>query len=98
MKYLFELSKEHKTLPTAEILACLHAEDINFNIIESNEDVFIIETNTKKNKIQKMAKRLSSTYFVNRLLFSCLPNTKDIIKLLINETISKDVFYIRQYT
>ena len=39
-------------------------------IIESNEDVFIIEANSKKNKIQEIAKRLSFTYFIDKFLFS----------------------------
>ena len=51
MKYLFELSKEHKTLPLAEILACLETETIDYNILESNEDVLLIETNSNENII-----------------------------------------------
>ena len=59
MKYLFELSKEHKTLPKAEILACLYAENIGYNISESNEDVLVIETISKEDMLQRVASRLS---------------------------------------
>lgn len=89
MKYLFELSKEHKTLPTAEILACLHAEDINYNILVSNEDVCIIETDLKNNISQGLAKRLSFSYYIDRFLFSCSPTTKKIKTQAIDNIINK---------
>jgi tRNA (guanine10-N2)-dimethyltransferase len=78
MKYLFELSKEHKTLPIAEILASLDAEEINYKISESNEDVLIIETNSEKEKIQRLAKRLSLAFYVDLFMFSCKPSIGDI--------------------
>jgi len=89
MRYLFELSKEHKTLPTAEIIACLHAEDINFNILESNEDICIIETDLKKNKSQELAKRLSFSYYIDRFLFSCPPTTQKIKTQAIDNIINQ---------
>jgi len=78
MKYLFELSKEHKTLPIAEILASLDAEEVDYKISESNEDVLIIETDSKRDKIQKLAGRLSLTFYVDELMFSCKPLIRDI--------------------
>ena len=48
MQFIFELSKEHKTLPIAEIKSCLDAEKIKYKINEENEDAIIIETNTGK--------------------------------------------------
>jgi len=89
MKYQFELSKEHKTLPTSEILACLRAEDINFNVLESNEDVFIIETDSDKKKIQEISRRLSFTYYIDKFLFSCSPIKNDIKTKSINNIIEK---------
>lgn len=78
MKYLFELSKEHKTLPTAEILGCLNAKNIKFDVLESNEDVFIIDIDSDNKKIQEIAKRLSFTYYIDKFLFSCSPTINDI--------------------
>ena len=78
MKYLFELSKEHKTLPLSEILACLQAEKIIFNVLESNEDVLIIEINSKKDIMQRLASRISFSYYIDKFLFSCLPSNEDI--------------------
>ena len=80
MKYLFELSKEHKTLPQAEILTCLQAENIGYDILESNEDVLIIETNLTEDILQKLAKRLSFTFYIDEFLFSCSPSIKEIKK------------------
>lgn len=86
MKYLFELSKEHKTLPKSEILACLKAEHINYNILESNNDVIIIDTDSKESKLQELTNRLSYTYYIDKFLFSADPCLEKIKKKsLINE-------------
>lgn len=73
MKYLFELSKEHHTLPSAELLCCLHAENVPFSIIEKNEDVVIIETCSKENNILRVGQRVAFTFYVDKFMFSCLP-------------------------
>ena len=80
MKYLFELSKEHKTIPKSEILSCLKTEKIKYKNIESNNDAMVIETDTKSDKIKQISSRLSSTFYVNKLLFSCPPSIEDINK------------------
>ncbi|UCH71549.1 MAG: methyltransferase domain-containing protein [Thermoplasmatales archaeon] len=70
MKYLFELSKEQKTLPKAEILSYLNAEKISYKIAESNDDILIIELDSEYNFIKELAGRLSFTFFIDRFLFS----------------------------
>jgi len=89
MKYLFELSKEHKTLPLAEILACLKTENIDFNILESNEDVLLIETNSNENIIKNLTGRLSYTFYMDQFLFSCLPSSGELKKQLSSKIIEK---------
>jgi len=89
MKYLFELSKEHKTLPLAEILACLKTENIDFNILESNEDVLLIETNSNENIIKNLTGRLSYTFYMDQFLFSCLPSSGELKKQLSPKIIEK---------
>lgn len=69
MKILFELSKEHKTLPRSEIKSCLQSENIVYSIVDSNEDGFVVETDISFNKIKKLANRLSMTYFIDQILF-----------------------------
>jgi len=89
MNYLFELSKQHKTLPAAEILECLRAEDIKFKILESNEDILIIETNSNEKKFEDISKRLSFTYYIDKYLFSCSPTLIDIKKKALNNKIEE---------
>jgi tRNA (guanine10-N2)-dimethyltransferase len=87
MKFLFELSKEHKTLPTAEVLACLKAEKISYKIVESKDDVLVIETNTKHDTIKRLAVRLSLTFYVDEFLFSCPPYVREIKKYAVDNII-----------
>lgn len=87
MKYLFELSKEHNTIPTSEIISCLKAENINYKIIEKNNNVLVIDIISNINKIKKISERLSFTYYINKFLFSCRPD-KFSIK---NETINNKI-------
>ena len=80
MKYLFELSKEHKTIPRSEIYTCLDAEKINYKIVESNKDVLIIDTSSKIDKILKLSNRLSFTYYIDSFLFYAKPTREEITK------------------
>ncbi len=80
MKLLFELSKEHNTIPRCEAISTLMAEDFIYEIISSNEDVLIINTTTSSEKIKNLAKRLSYTFFIDELLFSCPPSLERIKK------------------
>lgn len=89
MNIIFELSKEHKTLPKAEVLACLQVENIDYNIIESNYDVLVIETDVKNDIIKRLANRLSLTFFIDELLFSCSNSLDEIKKYARNNKIDR---------
>lgn len=80
MNLVFELSKEHKTLPKAEVAACLDAEHIPYTIIDSNENIMIVEANIKEKKIKRLARRLSMTFFIDEFLFSSVSSLKEIKK------------------
>lgn len=71
MKYIFELSKENKTIPKAEVLSCLAAENINYIILESNDDVLILDMNCGKQNLKRISDRLSFTFYINKMLFVC---------------------------
>lgn len=86
MKILFELSKEHEELPKDEVISCLNAEKITYNIVESNENVLIIDSKVNYDIIKKIAGRLSFTFYVNELLFTSI-NSLDEIKKLSKEHI-----------
>ncbi len=78
MKYLFELSKEHKTFPSAEIFCCLKSENIDYKTLEINKNILIIETKEDK-KIENIFSRLSFTFYISRYLFSCSTKLDKII-------------------
>ena len=80
MKLLFELSKEHATLPCADVLATLNAEHMDPIFICSNEDVLIVETKPQDTVIRRLAERLAFTVMIDELLFSCPATVDDIIK------------------
>jgi tRNA (guanine10-N2)-dimethyltransferase len=69
MKYLFELSKEHKKIPKDEIFSILKSEDKNFDIIEKNQDILVVKIDINKKDIKRISKRLSHCFFVNEFLF-----------------------------
>lgn len=70
MKYLFELSKEHESLPRAEIFSCLKAEDVNYKIIDSNNDILLLDLDVNQEKLLRISDRLSMSFFIDEFLFS----------------------------
>ena len=80
MKLLFELSKEHTTLPRAEILATLDAERTISTIIHSTEDVLVVNVPSHQTIIQRLTERLAFCFIINEFLFSCPATLDDIIR------------------
>jgi tRNA (guanine10-N2)-dimethyltransferase len=77
---MFELSKEQNTIPCAEVIACLNAENIIYTIITSNEDVLIVEIKPNDSIIQRLAERLAFTFVIDEFLFSCPAFLDDIVQ------------------
>jgi len=80
MNILFELSKEHPTLPQNEIFACLNSENISYTINEKNNDILNISTNTDIALIKEVLSRLSHIFYVDELFFSCSNSINEIKK------------------
>jgi tRNA (guanine10-N2)-dimethyltransferase len=80
MNILFELSKEHSTLPQNEIFACLNSENISYTINEKNNDILNISTNTGVDLIKEIVSRLSYIFYVDELFFSCSKSINEIKK------------------
>ncbi|MBN1861702.1 MAG: methyltransferase domain-containing protein [Candidatus Thermoplasmatota archaeon] len=80
MKLLFELSKEHTTLPRAEILSALDAERSISTIIHSTEDVLVVDVPSQKTIIQRLAERLALSFIIDEFLFSCPATLDDIVR------------------
>jgi tRNA (guanine10-N2)-dimethyltransferase len=88
MRFLFELAKEHETIPKAEVLTCLKAEKIHYELIDSNENIVIIDTVYEK-KIESLADRLSYTFHIDKFLFSSSIDIKDVKNHSLNNSIKE---------
>ena len=69
-KIIFDLSKEYPLLAHDEIISCLVAEGIEFQVESSTENVFVIETELSNKTIQHLANRLSMSFSIGLLLFT----------------------------
>jgi len=90
MKLMFELSKEQKTLPCAEVLTTLKAENISYAIIDSNEDVVVVEIDSNDSVIKRFAERLAFTFVIDELLFLCPATLDDIVRYAKKHPLMKD--------
>ncbi|UCF07761.1 MAG: methyltransferase domain-containing protein [Thermoplasmata archaeon] len=68
---IFELSGEHECLPRAEVLACLEALEIEYDI--ENEDAGILVIQAEGADIDDLGKRLALTRFIDLNYHSCEP-------------------------
>lgn len=97
MEILFEVSKEHPSIPTSEAISCLKAEGISYQKKFSDNDVFIVSADKYNEKIKRIVSRLSYTFFVDELLFSCSTSLNDIKKcsqeISFNKTGSIAIFH-----
>lgn len=80
MELMFELSKEHTTLPRAEILAALDAEGSLFRVVHSSEDVLVVDVPANKTIIQRLAQRLAFSFVIDEFLFSCPATLNDLLE------------------
>ena len=87
---MFELSKEQKTLPCAEVLTTLKAENISYAIIDSNEDVVVVEIDSNDSVIKRFAERLAFTFVIDELLFLCPATLDDIVRYAKKHPLMKD--------
>jgi len=87
---MFELSKEHKTFPSAEVIATLDAENIGYMIVDSNENVLVVDIGTDDSVIQRFAERLSFTFVIDELLFSCPASLDEIVQYAEKHPLMKD--------
>ena len=80
VKLFFLLSGENKTLPYAELIAILEAENITFSIIEKLDQVMRLETNISC--IKEVRLRSAYTRICALELFVCEANIEAITKCL----------------
>jgi len=90
MKILFELSKEHSTLPLSEIKSCLNAEGIGFNELNRGDGFLEVEVKADIDKIKRVGERIALSFFIDEALYSSPPNLEELlsraVKVEINGT------------
>jgi len=79
MNIIFELSKEYKHLAIDEIISCLKSCNINYKIVEFNQELLIISTKNNFKKIEEISKRVALTYNIGLLLFTSSNSTQELI-------------------
>ena len=89
MEIIFELSKEHPTLPQAEALACLQAEAINYSILDRQTDILILDADITEDTLQRLAERLAMSFFLDKYIFSSAPDLKAIKTEALNHHINE---------
>jgi tRNA (guanine10-N2)-dimethyltransferase len=70
--FLFELSGEHESLPSAEIAGCLEAQDLKFAIKAKARGVLILDA--PEMDIGKIKRRLALSHYIDSHLFFCEVN------------------------
>ena len=90
MKLMFELSKEQEKLPCAEVLATLKAENIRYMVVDSNEDVLVVEIESNDSVIKRLIERLAFTFIIDEFLFSCPATLDDIVRCAEIHPLMKD--------
>jgi len=75
-QYFFVVSGELESLPFAEIKAILESENINYRVIDTLDQVIILECSDNPCKI--IAKRAAYTHVCCKLIFYCEANIFDI--------------------
>lgn len=78
MFLLFELAKEYGCLPQHEVVSTLNAENIVFQIIESSEDVVVVDAKINDVQLSRVVDRLALCFVVDEFLFWCDPDNKSL--------------------
>ena len=98
MKYLFELSKEHGYIPKAEVFSCLKAENISYKMLDSNNDILLLDLKIKPEQLSKISSRLAMSFFIDTFLFSSPLCFDRIYNLANKNVIKKDGSIAIKYT
>ena len=81
MKLLFELSKEHDTLPVQEIKSLFNTYSIPFKVIYQDMNVLILDAYSNEDISLILTKRLAYTYSISEFLFSSSLDKEEIYSI-----------------
>jgi len=71
------LSREHPTLPAAEVKAVLESEGFSYRVVHLNPPIMVVEVDLRACK--RLEERLAMTMEGFSLLFSCSPDLGDVL-------------------
>lgn len=81
--FLFELSGEHESLPSAEIEGCIEAQNLKFEI--KFKEIGVLVLDAPEMDIKKMQRRLALSHYIDSFLFFCeveeISDLKDPIEI-----------------
>jgi tRNA (guanine10-N2)-dimethyltransferase len=80
MDYLFELSREHDTIPASEVLSCFKASNKEFKKVHQNANALIIKSSVELDEIKEIKNRLSHSFYIDLLLFKSKTSSLENIK------------------
>jgi len=96
MNLLFDLSKEHPTIPKKEIFATIESYQIQFYIIYEDDNVLILEIESNDQILSLLSTRLAFTHTISEFIFSSSINQEEIMILAkSNPCIEKGTIAIR---
>ncbi len=95
MKLLFFLSGEHETLPLAEVLAVFESEGTKYKVLDSFEQVLIVDAEMGKAGLANIQNRLGMTHTICAFLGSCENSTDEILDLAKSVELVDESFAVR---
>lgn len=81
MNLLFDLSKEHPTIPKKEIIATIESYQIPFTMICEDDNVLILKITSNDEILPILSSRLAFTHSISEFLFSSTSNQEEIMML-----------------
>jgi len=94
MKLLFFTSGEHDTLPGAEVCAVLESEKVEYQMLDSFEQVLVVSVEDSLD-LGLVGQRLGMTHTICEFLGSCENRAEDILNLGKTISTAKESFAVR---
>ncbi len=77
---LFELSREHPTLPLSEAKASMDADGFVYDVVEEDEGILLVKVeNLNNKKVRILSGRLALSFFLDELIFSTSPSLDSLM-------------------
>ena len=83
MKLLFELSKEHPTLPLSELTSCLDSEAFAYSVLDVIDRFLYVDISIENHaEVKRIGERVSMCHSINEVLFLSMPSLESLLQPL----------------